>query len=243
MALSINGLAYDTTFPPMTERVENSHITYARTLERFIRPGERWLDVGCGHSLVPEWIQDQPTSLLGRAVGLDRDQRALGAHAGLRHKTCGDVHRLPFADRTFDVVTANMVVEHVEEPVGFFREVRRVLRPGGRLLIHTPNALGYTTRLARAVPERLKPLLAVVLQRRATEDVYPAFYRANTQAALGDIARQSGLALTTCDFVMTSPQLGGVPGAALIERRWLQRLSSEQHASDRPVLVATFSRD
>ena len=224
-------------------RIENSHIVYARVVAGFIRPSDRWLDVGCGHNLVADWMGSTPASLLGRAVGVDRDLAALAAHTGLYHKVSGDAHQLPFADGVFDAVTANMVVEHVREPLGFFREVRRVLRPAGRLLIHTPNARGYTTRLARAVPEALKPALAALIQHRATEDVYPTFYRANTAAALGDIARQSGLILTRCEFVMTSPQLGQLPGIAALERRWLRRLATEKHASGRPVLIATLTKD
>jgi ubiquinone/menaquinone biosynthesis C-methylase UbiE len=51
----------------------------------------------------------------------------------------GDLERLPFADATFDVALLNEVLEHVPDDSAALREVLRVIRPGGRLLIFSPN--------------------------------------------------------------------------------------------------------
>ncbi len=220
--------------------LENSHVIYARRLPQFVPAGGAWLDLGCGHSLVADWIVDPPRQLEHRAVGLDSDFTALAAHRGLRHRVAGDVHRLPFRDATFDVITANMVVEHLQEPAALFREVNRVLRPHGRMLIHTPNLTGYTTRLARLVPERFKALLARVIQRRRTEDVYPAHYRANSEATLAAAASAAGLALQRCEHVLTSPQLYNVPVAVFFELLWLRQLAKPGRERRRPVLIATL---
>jgi hypothetical protein len=56
-----------------------------------------------------------------------------------------------------------MVVEH---PALLFEEIARVLRPGGRLLLHTPNATRNTTRLTRLLPGRLLAPVAGVLAIR-----------------------------------------------------------------------------
>jgi SAM-dependent methyltransferase len=50
-----------------------------------------------------------------------------------------DGRRLPFGDDSFDAVVSMQVIEHVEEDVAFTRELRRVLRPGGRCWLTTPN--------------------------------------------------------------------------------------------------------
>jgi len=219
---------------------ENSHVTYTRVLEQTVRSQTRWLDLGCGHSLVPDWLPNPPAGLEQRAVGIDADLQALKAHRGLRHKVGGNAHRLPFRDSVFDVITANMVVEHITEPHILFRELRRVLRPGGRLLIHTPNAGGYTTRLARIVPERIKARIAKVVQQRQVEDVYPAYYRANSEQALQDAGAEAGLELVSCEHVLTSPQLFRVPFLVLFELLWLRRLAGAAYAAQRPVLIATL---
>ena len=90
------------------------------------------LDVGCGRkpyrALVPARSY----------VGLDLDTpelRAMGA-ADLFY----DGGRMPVADETFDAVLCSQVLEHVFTPAEFLAEIRRVLRPGGMLLLTTPFA-------------------------------------------------------------------------------------------------------
>lgn len=55
--------------------------------------------------------------------------------------------RLPFDDGSFDYVIAVEVLEHLPDHVAFFRECARVLRPGGRLLLSTPNVVSLKSRL------------------------------------------------------------------------------------------------
>jgi len=222
--------------------LENSHVTYARALQRVVTPRLRWLELGCGHSLVPDWMPHPPDSLWRRAVGVDVDTRALQQHAGLKHRIAGDAQRLPFRDETFDLITANMVVEHVTDPTALFSELHRVLRPGGRVLIHTPNATGYTTRLARLCPEPIKAMLAAVMQRRAVDDVYPAFYRVNTEEALNAAASPAGLSVDECEYVLTTPQLLRVPGLVIVEMLWIRHIARADKARKRPVLIVTLAK-
>jgi SAM-dependent methyltransferase len=57
-------------------------------------------------------------------------------YAGL--SVCGDLLRLPFRDGSLDVVVSTETLEHLTEPGAFLAEVRRVLRPGGRLFLTAP---------------------------------------------------------------------------------------------------------
>ncbi|MFC6974517.1 class I SAM-dependent methyltransferase [Halomicroarcula sp. GCM10025709] len=54
----------------------------------------------------------------------------------------GDAERLPFTNRSFDTVVFAEVVEHLVDPVPVLRELRRILVPGGRLVLTTPNPMG-----------------------------------------------------------------------------------------------------
>jgi SAM-dependent methyltransferase len=231
------------------QRFPNSQQPYAECLIHALRTPGRWLDLGCGHDFLPPWMDGWPVSeALARAartvevVGIDLDRRALHAHATLSRKIVGDIEQLPFAGETFDLVSANMVVEHVRDPVHLFHEVRRVLRPGGTFLIHTPNALGYTTRLARCVPGALRPRIARILQGRHEADVYRTFYRANTIERLQHLAVQSGLACDDVRAVNSSPQFYRSPTLRRWEERLLERLADDRHVSWRPCIIARFAR-
>ena len=113
---------------------------------------------------------------------------------------------LPFADSSFDLITANMVMEHVKDPVRILSEVRRVLRPGGRFLFHTPNFKYYLIFIAWLIPDFIKNKIIWLLERRAEEDVFPTYYRLNTSSRVRALAAQSG-------FEVKEVEIGGSVGS------------------------------
>jgi 2-polyprenyl-3-methyl-5-hydroxy-6-metoxy-1,4-benzoquinol methylase len=58
------------------------------------------------------------------------------------------INQLPFADECFDVAYAIEVIEHLKNPYDFIREMFRVVRPGGKVIITTPNILNLTSRIS-----------------------------------------------------------------------------------------------
>jgi len=95
----------------------------------------RILDVGCGTGTMLGYLAQ-----FGDAEGVDVDAEAVGyCHArGLKHVSQSPADRLPFDSDTFDLVTALDVIEHIDDDLGVLREVKRVLKPGGRLLVTVP---------------------------------------------------------------------------------------------------------
>jgi len=93
------------------------------------------LDAGCGTGLMLQQMQH-----LGQAEGVDIADEAIDfcRKRGLDNVRRGDLSQLPFADDTFDVVTALDVLEHLDDDAGGLREMRRVLKPGGRVFIFAP---------------------------------------------------------------------------------------------------------
>src|SRR5437879_6263401 len=122
--------------------LEYAQATYERRLFELVEGASHWLDLGCGRALLPRWRADAERQLLRKLkhlVGVDRDRSAVLENATLPCRVCADCSALPFANESFDLVTANMVVEHLDAPDTQFAEVHRVLCPGGRFLFHTPN--------------------------------------------------------------------------------------------------------
>jgi ubiquinone/menaquinone biosynthesis C-methylase UbiE len=58
-----------------------------------------------------------------------------------------NINRLPYQEKSFDVVTATEVIEHLENPRLFLRDIMRVLKPGGLCILSTPNILNLNSRL------------------------------------------------------------------------------------------------
>jgi SAM-dependent methyltransferase len=223
----------------------NSQHAYGRALAAETARAARWLDLGCGHDFLPPFVNQSSlhAPLANRTiVGIDADGRALANHRGLTYRVRGDIQRLPFRTASFDLATANMVVEHVEHPALLFDEVARVLRPGGRLLLHTPNADGYTTRLTRLVPDRLLAPLAGALSGRAAEDVYPTHYRANTEAQLVGLLNGARWRLDRLEYVESSAQLAHVPPAAAVELAAIRLFRSTRWQRLRACLLVIAER-
>lgn len=207
--------------------LETSQRGYERALDALVPQGVDWLDLGCGRGLLPSWRQEAEARLAARAnllVGIDLDHASLRENTVVTARCCGGVPDLPFKDESFDVVTGNMVVEHIDDPAHAFAEVRRVLRPGGLFVFHTPNSAAFPTSLARRIPEFAKATLARVLDGRKRKDVFPTYYRANTISQIQELARSAGLVSENIDLVSTTALFAVVPPLALLELLWLRSL-------------------
>jgi SAM-dependent methyltransferase len=228
---------------PTDLRVRNSQFAYYEALTALLPSTTAWLDLGCGHQVVPDWVAPRiarPSTCM--ALGIDADFSSLRSHRDLDFRIAANIERLPLKERAFDLVTANMVVEHVRRPERLFVEVQRVLRPGGIFLVHTPNAHGYTTRLARAVPPPLKPLVARLLQGRREEDVYPTHYRANTLGDLRRLAISTSFRVEDVRAVASSPQFFRVPVLSSMERGLLRAIAADGLERWRPCIIGRFVR-
>ena len=134
------------TYPILFE-VEESHWWYIgrrRIIASFVKAicdqvkdrRARILDVGCGTGANLVRLSD-----FGDAEGVDISPDALKfcRERGLNNVKLGAAETLPYEDHEFDLVTAFDVVEHMDDDVAGLREMRRVLRPGGRVLLFVPT--------------------------------------------------------------------------------------------------------
>ena len=111
--------------------------------------GQRVLEIACGRGDFASWCaaRSRPARLLAAdfsmtAVRLARARVLTSAENGRVSFAQGDVQALALPDNSMDTVICCETIEHVPDPRGAVRELARVLRPGGRLFLTTPNYLG-----------------------------------------------------------------------------------------------------
>ena len=132
-----------------------------RFLIDVLNPGERLLDLGCGEGHFGAAASEAGAEVLAVDVAEEALRRASSLHPGLDVRLIDGEGDWELGDAGFDVVWAGEVIEHVADTASWLSELRRVLRPGGRLLLSTP-LLGRRELLAAAVSgaafaERFEP--------------------------------------------------------------------------------------
>lgn len=232
----------------VTPGLVNAHHRYVEALEAAVTPGVRWLDLGCGRRILPSFVRDteaREAALVARAkliVGVDLDLPSLRAQRSIARRMMADLARLPLASGSFDLVTANMVFEHLEDPAAVLREMRRVLAPGGVALIHTPNLLSPFTLAATLVPQPLIHAAVAVLERRPAEAVFPTWYRANTERRLAELAANTGLGVREIRLIESSAHTAWLGPAVLPELLMIRGARTACLRQLRTNLIASFER-
>jgi SAM-dependent methyltransferase len=152
---------------------------FAKLLDEQLPPGSLLLEAGCG------------TGQLSNFLGMKRDRRVIGTDLclnslklakGFRDR-CGIVNasflqmnlfRPPFASEAFEVVISNGVLHHTNDPLGGFRSIARLVKPGGLIIIGLYNRIGRLTTdfrrlLFRITGDRLRFLDAHMRNRDFNE--------------------------------------------------------------------------
>jgi len=171
---------------------------WGEEIRQYLAHPIRWLDAGCGWRLLGKDLEALENELVSRAqlvVGVDLDLSHLRKHVNISRRICASLNSLPFSDASFDLVTCNMVVEHLPAPLTAFREMARVLVPGGTIMVHTPNTRSYLV-FASILAKKLLPrsmILKLIHDNRAKDDIYPTYYRANNTRALRKLGKSVNL--------------------------------------------------
>ncbi|MET9112075.1 class I SAM-dependent methyltransferase [Streptomyces zhihengii] len=191
----------------------------ARLLATALRgtTGALVLDVGCGDGTAAATAA--PHLAGHRLVGVDWSQDALRrARTRVDHVVRGEFEQggLPLADGCADAVLFSEVIEHLVDPDGALDELRRVLRPGGHLMLSTPNLAAWYNRgllLAGVQPVFSEVSLRGIHGRPGSEVV--GHLRLCTARALRSLLTASGFT----DVRISGAPFHGVPrGLRLLDR-------------------------
>ena len=126
---------------------ERATFSLGPLLHPFIKSGAL-LDVGCGSGTYLDlmralgWERVVGVDLGSAAIATAREALGIEAYAG-------ELRDVGFPEATFDAITLSHTLEHVADPVALLAEVRRVTKPGGRIVIAVPNARSLLSRMLR----------------------------------------------------------------------------------------------
>lgn len=223
----------------------SSQEAYAAMVRAQVNERVQWLDLGCGHQALADWHAEDERRLVGSCetvVGLDGDLASLARHRSIRLRVGGDISRLPFKNDCFELVTLNMVLEHLQTPSASFAEIARILKVGGTCIVLTPNAHGYTTLLARSAPTAVKRGAVRILEGRKAADVFPAYYRANTPRRVKELSQASSLMVVSITMLTTDAVFAVVPPVAALELLWIRLLMTKPFRGLRPNMLAVLKK-
>lgn len=179
---------------------DHPYHVFEREIAGLLRPEHTLLDAGCGSTApVLGKYRGKAKRLIGvDMVDFDGNTADLELHRG-------DLASIPVATDSVDLIISRSVMEHVSDPLRVYREMNRVLRPGGRVVFLTPNLWDYGSIIARLVPNQWHPWIVSHTEGRAEEDVFPVVYRTNTRGAVERWTRESGFRVTSFRYLGQYP--------------------------------------
>jgi len=190
----------DRIFYPGFQRNWDDQLFRGRILEH-LRSDVTVLDLGAGAGIVE---QMNFRGLAASVCGVDLDPRVV-SNPMLNEGRVANADGIPYGNDRFDVVFSDNVLEHLDDPLEVFREVARVLKPGGVFLFKTPNKWHYMPTIARLTPHGFHQYVNR-LRGRAEVDTFPTRYLANS---LGDVTRlavEAGLVIERVDRIEGRPE-------------------------------------
>ncbi len=168
---------------------------------KYLKKQDTLLDIGAGRGALPEMnFKEQATY----CVGVDPDE-VVKTNPYLHETHVGFGHEMPFlTNDRFDVVVSNNVLEHLEDPDNFFKEVARVLKKGGILITKTPNLYHYMPTISRITPFAFHDFYGRLIGR-PSHDTFPTFYRVNTKKKQRYYAAKAGFQIEFMQMVEGRP--------------------------------------
>lgn len=169
---------------------------YEKMIRSIVQSDHTILDAGCGRTM------PVLRNFIGKAqtlIGVDLEENTDSA-PGLQYIQANLDNISQVKDHTVDIVISRSVFEHVENPLAVFKEVDRMLKPGGHFIFLTPNLWDYVSLFSHLIPNQFHGWIVKQMQGRETEDTFPTFYRANTLSAIKKLSKKVGFQLTNVEW-------------------------------------------
>jgi len=180
------------------------------------------LDIGCGYGRNARRFAQG----CERYIGLNIDEEELAAARRSHPEPKFEFHQgdamdmRPIPDASVDVILLIFVLEHIADPPRLWREIARVLKPGGGALLVAPNLANATSLVIKVLPDSARLRLKQLLTGKEEPPDYPIYYRCNTVAQMDRMAGTAGLMRDRLEMTSSLGYLYALPGFFTWHRFW-----------------------
>jgi SAM-dependent methyltransferase len=166
---------------------------YEAIVARLVRPETWWADIGCGREIFPSnpnlalELSDRCAFLFGIDPDPNvRENRYVSEAFEGMVEDCRTAHR-------FDLITLRMVAEHIVDPDRSVAKLAELTKPGGLVVIYTPNKWAPVSLLAALVPNRFHYRIKRIFWEGEERDTFPTAFRLNTRSTIAHFCERHGL--------------------------------------------------
>ncbi|MCK5535019.1 class I SAM-dependent methyltransferase [bacterium] len=221
---------------------EGRNIPYKKFLEQYLSSSSILLDAGCGRGKATPINYKERVKL---AIGVDLSTE-IKKNQTIHKKMVSNVYEIPLIDNSIDIVVCQELIEHLEYPYKFFKEVSRILKRGGIFIMMTPNLIGWRSLTSKFTPYWFHTLMNKQLYQIEQDDIFPTYYRANTFLKLRKLLKNSELRIVENFFFEGSPKTLTFSAITtyleIIYTKLIRRYNFLKYLRETIILVATKTK-
>lgn len=190
---------------------------YEAVVSKLVKSGIWWADIGCGRDVFPS--NPRLAAELARRsaflFGIDPDPN-IRDNPLVNERFEGPVEECRTSYR-FDVITLRMVAEHITDPKRAVAKIAELTKPGGVVVVYTPNRWAPISIVAALVPNRLHHRFKRLIWDTEERDTFPTAFKLNTRTALARHFRACGLQEVYFAYLDDCRTLSGFRAFSLLE--------------------------
>lgn len=183
-------LEYQDLYKKKNKKWQDSVSIYKSIVSKLVTKETVIMEAGCGFSN----LYTEEYKRAKHVIGVDISDEYLKMNDLIHEKIVSDLSSIPMIkDGSVDLIISSWVFEHLQTPGRVINEFGRVLKPGGRVIFLTPNALNYIVILNKIIPHWFRVWVSTKLGGELTVEPMETFYRANTVKTIRHMAKTAGL--------------------------------------------------
>lgn len=175
------------------------------------------VDAGCGDTGIIKEFKER----IGSLIGVDVSKELLEKNMVVDQKIYADLEKIPMPDNSVDMIVSEFVLEHLEYPEKVFKELYRILKPGGSFIFLTPNRYNPVMMMSGILPHFIHDWFRDRILKKG-EETHKTFYRANSYKRVVELLVNAGFTVGKVERAGNPEYVGIMPAlmwpAMLFER-------------------------